>query len=270
MRPHPSLRILFTSPELQAPGIAQKPLLSLIGGSAKVCDHLAHALETGRKVTAKAQWLPTVESRPVLSWIHCTPLLGANDVVGAWMVIIVKAEEENGKDRTSPCSASAPAHQHRLLYDTAAVPWDARGTSEYSSARETVSRGSTETVVKSEAHRKSMLQNTIENGAEKTGTDLYHPELNNNGMSSESQPSLDGHTNTPNMPPGQSKPKDNGSKQTEPKVKIAGLRFIDDSGSKKPLIKLPGSRPITEGDQDEIPTRLTYKSLSPYGVLFQN
>lgn len=45
VRPYPSLRVLFASPDLRMPGILQSPLLNRIGGSARVRDDLAHALE---------------------------------------------------------------------------------------------------------------------------------------------------------------------------------------------------------------------------------
>jgi hypothetical protein len=45
-------------------------------------------------VTAKVRW---VSGRPGeeegrARWVHCTPLLGSNGVVGVWMVVIVDEE----------------------------------------------------------------------------------------------------------------------------------------------------------------------------------
>ncbi|KAL8681105.1 MAG: hypothetical protein Q9186_002757 [Xanthomendoza sp. 1 TL-2023] len=89
VRPHPSLRILFASQDLRVPGILQSPLMDQIGGSPRVRDDLYHALEHGQKVTAKVQWLTrsSNDSRP--RWIHCTPLISANGLIGVWMVILV-------------------------------------------------------------------------------------------------------------------------------------------------------------------------------------
>jgi hypothetical protein len=94
VRPYPSLRILFASQALRTPGILQSPLLSRIGGSSRVRDELSAALESDRGVTAKVRW---VSGRPGeeegrARWVHCTPLLGSNGVVGVWMVVIVDEE----------------------------------------------------------------------------------------------------------------------------------------------------------------------------------
>ena len=104
VRPYPSLRILFVSPALRVPGILQSPLLSRIGGSARVHKDLVAALAEGRGVTAKVRWVSgrtgDEEGRP--RWIHCTPLLGHNGAVGVWMIVIVDDE------------ASAPPRRFRM------------------------------------------------------------------------------------------------------------------------------------------------------------
>ncbi|OJD35429.1 white collar protein [Diplodia corticola] len=91
VRPHPSLRILFTSPSLRVPGILQSAFMDRIGGSSRVREELGQALAAGRGVTAKVRWLaslrPDDEGRS--RWIHCTPLLGQNGSVGVWMVVLV-------------------------------------------------------------------------------------------------------------------------------------------------------------------------------------
>lgn len=108
LRPHPSLRILFTSPSLRVPGILQSRFLDRIGGSTRVRDSLAEALADGsRGVTAKIRWLSSAaaslnsdrsdEGRP--RWIHCTPLLGAAGTVGVWMVVLVDDEKSPGPVR---------------------------------------------------------------------------------------------------------------------------------------------------------------------------
>ena len=113
LRPFPSLRITFTSPSLRYPGLLQSPFLSRIGGSARVKDELASALSEGRNVTAKIRWLnlgydesvsssnidghmsptPSISSGGRPRWIHCTPLMGPNRAIGAWMVIMIDGEE---------------------------------------------------------------------------------------------------------------------------------------------------------------------------------
>ena len=124
VRPHPSLRILFATPELRNPGILQQPLMKSIGGSSRVRQDLSHALEMGRKVTAKVQWI-SAESKSNTRWIHCTPLLGVNDSVGVWMVILVDAEpdEDARKDR----EAAKSEVRHKTKGDSCTsdpIPWD--------------------------------------------------------------------------------------------------------------------------------------------------
>lgn len=118
IRPSPSLRILFTSPSLAAPGILQSRFLDRIGGSMRVRNSLAQALAEGtRGVTAKVRWLDRPggdegeeeggfeepgrerEGRP--RWIHCTPLLGATGVVGVWMVILVDVDVDDEMESRS-------------------------------------------------------------------------------------------------------------------------------------------------------------------------
>ncbi|KAH7126861.1 hypothetical protein B0J11DRAFT_526637 [Dendryphion nanum] len=107
IRPHPSLRILFTSPSLRVPGVLQSRFLDRIGGSTRVRDSVAEALADGtRGVTAKVRWLSTAapslesdrveEGRP--RWIHCTPLLGQSGAVGVWMVVLV--DDDKGSNPT--------------------------------------------------------------------------------------------------------------------------------------------------------------------------
>ncbi|KAF2399711.1 hypothetical protein EJ06DRAFT_511929 [Trichodelitschia bisporula] len=107
LRPHPSLRILFASPALRTPRLLQTPFLSRIGGSPRVRDELTAALAGGRGVTAKVRWLSAREGEGDgedgeegrVRWIHCTPLLGREGVVGAWVVLVVDEESAGGEGR---------------------------------------------------------------------------------------------------------------------------------------------------------------------------
>jgi len=64
-----------------------------------IMDALAH----GASVTAKITWTtnPINEGRGSLDgklrWIHCTPLLGSDEKVGVWMIIMVENEEVTGQ-----------------------------------------------------------------------------------------------------------------------------------------------------------------------------
>ncbi|CAF9942739.1 MAG: hypothetical protein ALECFALPRED_009991 [Alectoria fallacina] len=94
VRPHPSFRILFASPTLRVPGILQSPFLDKIGGSTRVREELSAALAEGRGVTAKVRWVTKADEEGRNRWIHCTPLLGSNSLIGVWMVVLVDDDQE--------------------------------------------------------------------------------------------------------------------------------------------------------------------------------
>lgn len=105
IRPYPSLRICFTSASLRIPGMAQSRFMSRIGGPEHVREGIAEALQEGVSVTAKVSWLTNVSSGqdgPTKAaggkprWVHCTPLLGSDNGVGVWVVILVEHEEITG------------------------------------------------------------------------------------------------------------------------------------------------------------------------------
>ncbi|TKA69048.1 hypothetical protein B0A55_08719 [Friedmanniomyces simplex] len=113
VRPYPSLRITFTSPALRIPGLLQTKFLERIGGPLHVREGILDALSHGTGVTAKITWLThsasaglpgeresvgsfsgQMQGKP--RWIHCTPLLGSDERVGVWMVVMVESEEVTG------------------------------------------------------------------------------------------------------------------------------------------------------------------------------
>ncbi|KAF2088838.1 hypothetical protein K490DRAFT_38460 [Saccharata proteae CBS 121410] len=114
VRPYPSLRITFTSPALRIPGLTQSRLLDRIGGPHSVRENIQSALADGIRLTAKVSWLTTtntassIKSEPDFShsastategkprWIHCTPLMGADNRIGVWMVVMVEKEGITG------------------------------------------------------------------------------------------------------------------------------------------------------------------------------
>ena len=134
VRPSPSLRIIFVSPALRIPGLLQSSLPSHIGGPSHLRNDLCDALDAGVAVTAKISWLPRArpnhnlrngystthhteeantphqthtddsdDALPDMSeeggrprWISCTPLLGSDDRVGVWMVVMVEDQRISG------------------------------------------------------------------------------------------------------------------------------------------------------------------------------
>ena len=98
--------------------------MSQIGGSQRVREDLEHALEIGRKVTAKVQWISKPAQNTRSRWIHCTPLLGINGLIAVWMVILVDDFEDEKRGRaqvpvTSPASTEAGTSISEVL------PWEA-------------------------------------------------------------------------------------------------------------------------------------------------
>lgn len=104
VRPYPSLKIIFVSPTLRLPGILRTHLFSKLGGSTETMSALENALRDGASVTAKVLWLPKncqagergrgpAEVKP--RYIRCTPLLGSDDRVGVWMIILVPVDGDD-------------------------------------------------------------------------------------------------------------------------------------------------------------------------------
>ncbi|OQE36716.1 hypothetical protein PENCOP_c011G05328 [Penicillium coprophilum] len=94
VRPYPSLRILFTSPSLQIPGMLQSSFLNRIGDTGAKRDNIVHAMMAGRSVTARIRWMTKFNGQGRNRWIHCTPLLANNGQIGVWMVVVIDDEEE--------------------------------------------------------------------------------------------------------------------------------------------------------------------------------
>lgn len=293
VRPFPSLRILFASPDLRMPGILQSPLMSKIGGSARVRDELAHALEVGRKVTAKIQWKSKTKPKSRSRWIHCTPLLGVNDAIGVWMVILVDDEDESESEpeRASPkeqSSSSSSSTHHVPPIPAQVVPWNTQSHK--------LQPGGVSTMIWSESgsgrqHEESprpQLRKTLSRQTSSSGDSRRTP------LASRPGPKIAGksysftsaaHGRVSMDDDGCSSREDDKSRPTtsssqsaiplkssmQPKVKIPGQFSVDDDSKRRPPVNMP-YRPGVVDDEDGAhrpPARRTYKSLSPYGILFQ-
>ncbi|KAL9011978.1 MAG: hypothetical protein Q9173_003220, partial [Seirophora scorigena] len=112
IRPYPSLRILFASPTLRVPGILQSPFINKIGGSSRVRDELTSALAEGRGVTAKVRWVTRADEEGRNRWIHCTPLVGSNGLIGVWMVVLV--DDDQGLSRRWKQAPPVDPHRGRV------------------------------------------------------------------------------------------------------------------------------------------------------------
>ncbi|CAG8908875.1 unnamed protein product [Penicillium egyptiacum] len=94
VRPYPSLRILFTSPSLQIPGMLQSSFLNRIGETGAKRDNIVNAMMAGRSFTARIKWMTKFNNRGRHRWINCTPLLANNGQIGVWMVIVVDDDDD--------------------------------------------------------------------------------------------------------------------------------------------------------------------------------
>ena len=264
--------------------------MSRIGSSTRVRDDLAHALEVGRKVTAKVQWLTKGSQKSRARWIHCTPLLGVNDAVGVWMVILVDDDEEIAEEIEQQVAPSNMGGNNRLgsSYTAEAIPWDSEGQKTTHGISTTIWSGSdksnksTDDTTKPALRRplfrqpsdidESNSQVTIRSGPKIAGkvysitsnSDRGIPATDENSVGEDcSRPTSSGSTN---LVPIQS--------TMQPKVTFAGRPSLglDRDGRRKPPINMPYQH--SENEQDDlkgrIPIRRTYKSLSPYGILFKD
>lgn len=121
VRPYPSMRITFTSPALRIPGLLQTKFMDRIGGPKHVQEGILDSFIHGTSVTAKVSWLPsaqgnqsTLESKP--RWVHCTPMMGSDDRVGVWMVVMVEEEEVTGSLNSRQSANEAPRFTENKLY----------------------------------------------------------------------------------------------------------------------------------------------------------
>jgi hypothetical protein len=122
VRPDPSLHILFASSALQhTMDLRQTPLLSHISTSVNTLAGLQKAFAQAIPVTGRVVWRPTLRGSVIndaasgshtswhsgalghgaeglgpsvagqSQWLSATPLVGSDDRVGVWVIVIVKA-----------------------------------------------------------------------------------------------------------------------------------------------------------------------------------
>ena len=253
-------------------------------------DDLAHALEVGRKVTAKVHWLTKGSPKSRARWIHCTPLLGVNDAVGVWMVILVDDDDETEGESNQQVTSSNIRSSSRLgsNYTAEALPWDSERQKTNPGVSTTIWSGSdksnksTDDMMRPAPRRPIFRQPsdtdechsqvTIRPGPKIAGRAYSITSNSDRGISANDETSAGGDWSRPtssgssNVVPIQS--------TLQPKVKFAGRPSLSMDGDcpKKPPINMP-YRP-SEGEQDglegRLPIRRTYKSLSPYGILFED
>ena len=117
VRPAPSLTILFASSAIyNSADLRQTPLLSHISTSGNTLAGFQKAFAQGIPVTGRVLWKPAARSESALGshaswysgqegmapsgvgggagqsqWLSATPLVGSDDRVGVWVILIIKA-----------------------------------------------------------------------------------------------------------------------------------------------------------------------------------
>ena len=268
------------------PGVLQSPLLNKIGGSARVRDDLAHALGVGRKVTAKVQWLSKTAPKSRARWMHCTPLLGVNDAIGVWMVILVDDENDSEGEPEKQEPASRANNRPAINYTADAIPWDVE--------RQNASRMGTSTSVWSEGGesrnrpqeptrnklKKPLLRQTSDTKESTQVAPIVRPGPRIAGKAYSFNSSNDGQITVDDsiVPAGNdSRPSSSNSSiptpmqiSMQPKLRLAEQRSTSIEVPKSPPVNMP-YRPSIDSKADSTkPVRRTYKSLSPYGLLFED
>lgn len=118
IRAAPSLRIIFVSPKLRRHlgNVIQHPFLSHVAAPANTLAGLKESFGAGIPVSAKISFMTEARERRErtesrlatkleeaaqgrVCWISATPLLGSDDHVGVWMVVVVEKTEVPTNDR---------------------------------------------------------------------------------------------------------------------------------------------------------------------------
>ena len=256
----------------------QSPLMGHVGGSTRVRDDLSHALEVGRKVTAKVQWLSKGSPKFQARWIHCTPLLGSNDAVGVWMVILVDDEEDNEAKGAQEVVTSDVPVEKRLdpEYMAQALPWNTEKQDKLTNR----TRNNADVVTGQVAKRPLFRLPTdtrdpgpiVRAGPKIAGKAYSFTSSSDRGVGASDASSAGGDSSRPTSASSSAGTPLQSAMQ--PKVKYNGRPSLtmDSDRARKPPIHMPYQPSEDErgGSDGILPVRKTYKSLSPYGILFED
>lgn len=260
--------------------------MSRIGGSTRVRGDLAHALEVGRKVTAKVQWVSKTATKSRARWIHCTPLLGVDDTIGVWMVILVDDEDDGEGEREQIPHETRSASRLGSSYTAEALPWDEqRQRANVSGVSTSIWSDTAESNQSDEIGRpkprRPMFRQPSEIGDPNQQTFVVRPGPKIAGRAfsvtsnSDQRISVDEESRT-SIAGAEGRPKSQGSTFVPIKASLLpNLKIgFEGSGVRKAPINMPGGRAGAEGETGMAGrpfVRKTYKSLSPYGgTLFED
>ena len=142
IRPAPSSRIVFVSPKLRKIGkVVQSPFLSHVAAPAATLAGLKESFASGTPVSAKINFLPQAgESRNGTKtgpgykhedgkngracWISATPLVGNDDRIGVWMVVVVVKSKAQGTARVAAVEAKATSKSQAKRPNKIEMPKD--------------------------------------------------------------------------------------------------------------------------------------------------
>ena len=265
--------MLFASPGMATRDIIQSPLMSLVDGSTRVREHLMQAIERGRKVTAKVKWLPHSGKSGTPHWIHCTPLLSQRNKIDVWIIILVSSEDVLSKE-TRQVGSIDDASKRQSIYDDTITPWEADKLSQTSMSvvRQDLLDGSPSRTFSTNSFSHPTPQNlsggeTVislpSSGAasSKGGLDvarkgdLHRPTPSQGSALQETD--IDPFMGNPAM-----------SELLRPQIRTLRTSSEKSERPRESPIKYPGPAPDKGDDASSTTQKRTYKSLSPYGVLF--
>ena len=241
-------------------------------------DDLSHALEVGRKVTAKVQWLSKGSRKSRARWIHCTPLLGINDAVGVWMVILVDDEDDDEAREAQETPASNVFSTKRLdpNYLAEALPWNTERQEKLTDRTRNHADDSMGSMARKPLYRLPTDTGEpgpiVRAGPKIAGKAYSFNSSNDRGFSTSDVSSAGADRSRPaSSSSSVAMPRQSAM---QPKVKYTGRPSLsmDAENARKPPIHMPYQSSENErGEIDGIlPVRKTYKSLSPYGILFED
>lgn len=199
------------------------------------------------------------------------------------MVILVDDEDDTEEEREHIPHATRSASRPGSNYTAEALPWDEKRQRANSSGVSTNIWSDTAEPKSSDRPRRPIFRQSSEMGDPVQEPCVVRPGPKIAGRAysispnSDRRKSVDEEGRTSNGG-ADSRPTSQGStfvpiqSTMQPKVKIAGRPSFDGDGARKAPIKMPG-RSGAERDAgiDGKPSaRRTYKSLSPYGILFED
>ena len=204
------------------------------------------------------------------------------------MVILIKAEERSSNDDQA---VEGNMEQAKANYDAAAIPWEDENLRPKAtdnirhSAGDRGGSGSQMTTHKTaDLYDNPTLQSTKPNGKAVASTNASrltkHKQARSRDSAQKDVIFIPGDTKllhddyslvgTGTRPNSQGSSVSPVREQTQPKMTMPGQSSLANSSTKKSPINLPGLKTGNDGGPDTKPVRKTYKSLSPYGVLFQD